>query len=149
MSAVAIYLQHADRTLLSAKVLLVGMFALSIPILFGVLPAIEQIKISPSIAQAVNAKTAKEIPVSTYKYGEPTLNFYIGRQIEPLHGEETVATWARQPKPGVLVIPKDIFVKIDLRYDPLPLEQIASKKGFNYSKGKPLEVVALIRKAQN
>ncbi len=148
MAAAAIYLQRADRTHLSAQVFLVGMFVLDIPILFGVLPAIEQIKISPPIAQAIKAKTAKETPVATYKYSEPTLNFYIGRQIEPLRGEEAVATWARQPKPGVLIIPKDVLADIDQQYGPLPLEQIVSKKGFNYSKGKPLEVMALIRKAE-
>jgi 4-amino-4-deoxy-L-arabinose transferase-like glycosyltransferase len=149
MAAAAIYLQRADRPYISAVVLTIGMLVLEIPILFGVLPAIEQIKISPPIAQAIKAKTTKETPVATYKYGEPTLNFYIGRQIEPLRGEEAVATWARQPKPGVLIIPKDVFADIQERLGSLPLEQIVSKKGFNYSKGKPLEVVALIRKAQN
>jgi 4-amino-4-deoxy-L-arabinose transferase-like glycosyltransferase len=149
MTAAAIYLQCADRPHTSTKVLLAGMLALEIPILFGVLPAIEQIKISPSIAQAVNAKTARETPVATYKYGEPTLNFYIGRQIEPLRSEDAVAAWARQPKPGVLVIPKDVLAGIEQQLGPLLLEQIASKKGFNYSKGKPLEVLALIRKMEN
>ena len=149
MAAVAIYLQRADRMYMSVKVLLAGIFALNIPILFGVLPAIEQIKISPPIAQAVKVKTDKEVPVATYKYSEPTLNFYVGRQIELLRNEDAVATWARQPKPGVLIIPKDVFTNIQERLGLLPLEQITSKKGFNYSKGKPLEVVALIRKAQN
>jgi 4-amino-4-deoxy-L-arabinose transferase-like glycosyltransferase len=149
MAAVAIYLQRANRMYMSVKVLLVGMFALNIPILFGVLPAIEQIKISPPIAQAVKVKTDKEVPLATYKYSEPTLNFYVGRQIELLRNEDAVATWSRQPKPGVLIIPKDVFTNIQERLGLLPLEQITSKKGFNYSKGKPLEVVALIRKAQN
>jgi hypothetical protein len=125
------------------------MLALEIPVLFGVLPAIEQIKISPSIADSVKAKTTKEVPVATYKYGEPTLNFYIGRQIKPLRNEEAVIAWARQPERGVLVIPKDALTNIQERFGPLPLEQIASKEGFNYSKGKPLEVLALIRKAEN
>jgi 4-amino-4-deoxy-L-arabinose transferase-like glycosyltransferase len=149
MTTVAIYLQRADRPHTSAEVLLAGMLALEIPVLFGVLPAIEQIKISPSIAEHVKAKTARETPVATYKYAEPTLNFYIGRQIEPLRGEEAVATWVRQPKAGVLIIPKDVLASIEQRCGPLPLEQIASKEGFNYSKGKPLEVLALIRKAEN
>jgi 4-amino-4-deoxy-L-arabinose transferase-like glycosyltransferase len=149
MTAVAIYLQRADRPHTSAEVLLAGMLALEIPVLFGVLPAIEQIKISPSIADSVKAKTTKEVPVATYKYGEPTLNFYIGRQIKPLRNEEAVIAWARQPERGVLVIPKDALTNIQERFGPLPLEQIASKEGFNYSKGKPLEVLALIREAEN
>ncbi len=148
MAGAAIRQQRADRPYTSAVVLTIGMLVLEIPILFGILPAVEQIKLSPPIAQAIKAKTAKETPVATYKYGEPTLNFYIGRQIEPLRGEEAVAAWAEQPEPGVLVIPKDVFANIDQQYGPLPLEQIASKEGFNYSKGKPVELVALIRKAE-
>lgn len=148
MAGAAIRQHRADRPYISAVVLTIGMLVLEIPILFGILPAVEQIKLSPPIAQAIKAKTAKETPVATYKYSEPTLNFYIGRQIEPLRGEEAVAAWAEQPEPGVLVIPKDVFANIDQQYGPLPLEQIASKKGFDYSKGKPVELVALIRKAE-
>jgi 4-amino-4-deoxy-L-arabinose transferase-like glycosyltransferase len=148
MTAVAIHLQLADRPHTSAAVLLAGMLVLEIPVLFGVLPTIEQIKISPPIAQVVKAKTDKETPVATYKYAEPTLNFYIGRQIEPLRSEEAVAAWARETKTGVLIIPKDVLASIEQRCGPLQLEQIASKEGFNYSKGKPLEVLALIRKAE-
>jgi 4-amino-4-deoxy-L-arabinose transferase-like glycosyltransferase len=149
MTVAAICLQGADRPHTSAKVLLAGTLALEIPILFGVLPAIEQIKISPPIAEAIKTKTTIETPVATYKYGEPTLNFYIGRQIEQLRSKEAVIAWAQQPKPRVLVIPKDVLADINQRLGPLPLEQIASKKGFNYSKGKPLEVLALIRKMEN
>lgn len=149
MAVAAIYPQCADKPHTSAVVLLAGMLTLNIPILLGVLPAVEQIKISPPIARAIKAQTTKETPVATYKYAEPTLNFYIGRQIEPLRSEEAVVTWAQQPKPGVLIIPKDILTDIKQRHGPLPLDQIASKKGFNYSKGKPLEVLALIRKTEN
>ena len=48
-----------------------------------------------------------------------------------------------------LIIPKDVLGGVLQRFGPLPLEQIASKNGFNYSKGKQLEVLALIRKTEN
>jgi hypothetical protein len=86
--------------------------------------------------------------VATYKFGEPTLNFYIGRQIEVLRSEEAVVDWAKQPIPGVLVIPNNKLNEIQVNHGNLPLDMIASKKGFNYSKGQNLEVVALIRKAE-
>jgi 4-amino-4-deoxy-L-arabinose transferase-like glycosyltransferase len=146
MTIIAIYQQRADRPEASAVVLAVGMLVFEIPFVFGVLPALEQVKISPAIAQVVKAKTATDTPVATYKYGEPSLNFYIGRQIEPLRGEEAVVSWTQQAKPGVLIIPKELLASIQQSYGTLPLEQIASKKGFNYSKGKILEVLALIRK---
>ncbi len=148
MAIIAIRYQRADRPQVSAVILLIGMFVFEIPILFGLLPAIEQIKITPAIAQAVKAKTGKEIPVATYKFGEPTLNFYIGRQIEPLGDEKAVVSWSRQAGEAVLIIPKNKLDSIQESYGNLPLEEIASKKGFNYSKGKIVELTALIRNAR-
>jgi 4-amino-4-deoxy-L-arabinose transferase-like glycosyltransferase len=149
MSVVAAIQQRIDRPQVSADVLLIGMLAFEIPILFGLLPALEQMKISPPIAQAVKSKTTKETPVATYKFGEPSLNFYVGRQIETLRSEEAVVSWAQQPGPGVLIVPKDVFDRIRERNELLPLGEIASKKGFNYSKGTMLEVQALVRKQGN
>ena len=48
----------------------------------------------------------------------------------------------------MLIIPKDKLDNIQQSYGTLPLEEIASKKGFNYSKGKIVEVMALIRNAR-
>jgi 4-amino-4-deoxy-L-arabinose transferase-like glycosyltransferase len=144
MAVIAIRQQRADRPQASAKVLLIGMLVFQIPFLFGVLPAVERVKISPPIARAIKEKTAKEMPVATYKYAEPTLNFYIGRRIEPLRSEEAVIAWTRQPQPGVLIIPKDVLAAIQQRYGSLALDEIASTRGFNYSKGTILEVLALI-----
>jgi len=145
MAVIAIHQQRANHPQVAAKVLLVCMLVFEIPILFGVLPAIEQVKISPSLARVVNDKTAKDVPVAAYKYREPTLNFYIGRHIDVLRTEKDVIDWAKRPISGILVIPKKNLNEIQQRYGNLPLENIASKEGFNYSKGKALEVVALNR----
>jgi hypothetical protein len=125
------------------------MILLYISYLFGLLPAFEQLKISPPVAKAVREKTPPQTPVAMYKYAEPSLNFYIGRQIEELRSANAVVEWAKQPQDGVLIIPKDILADIEKTRGPLALEQIASKKGFNYSKGKTLEVLALVRKQRN
>ncbi len=148
MTVIAVCQQLANRPKVSAEVLLVGMLVFEIPFMFGVLPAVEQVKISPFIARAVNEKTAKEVPVATYKYGEPTLNFYLGRQIEPLGSEEAVNTWSQQAGPGVLIIPAKVLSDIQQRYGDLPLQRIGSKEGLNYSKGKVLDVLALIRRTE-
>jgi 4-amino-4-deoxy-L-arabinose transferase-like glycosyltransferase len=148
MAALAIYYQLVNQPKVGAGVLLVCMLAFEVPVLFGMLPAIEQIKISPSIAQAVNARTAKDIPVASYKFGEPTLNFYLGRHIEALGSKKDVVDWAKRPITCVLVIPKDVLNEIQQQYGNLPLDQIVSKEGFNYSKGKTLEVTALIREKE-
>lgn len=141
--------QLAERFHKSALVVLTGMILLYISYLFGLLPAFEQLKISPPVAKAVREKTPPQTPVAMYKYAEPSLNFYIGRQIEELRSANAVVEWAKQPQDGVLIIPKDILADIEKAGGPLALEQIASKKGFNYSKGKTLEVLALVRKQRN
>ena len=141
--------QLAERFSKSALVVLTGMILLYISYLFGFLPAFEQLKISPPIAKAVREKTPLQTPVAMYKYAEPSLNFYIDRQIEELRSANAVVEWAKQPQDGVLIIPKDILADIEKAGGPLALEQIASKKGFNYSKGKTLEVLALVRKQRN
>ncbi len=141
--------QLAERIHRSAAVVLVGMIALYISYLFGILPALEELKISPPIAKAVRENTPKETPVVMYKYAEPTLNFYIGRQIDELRSEQAVVEWAQQPQAGVLIIPRDRLANIQKTSTPLALEQIASKKGFNFSKGKTLEVLVLVRKQRN
>jgi 4-amino-4-deoxy-L-arabinose transferase-like glycosyltransferase len=141
--------QLAERFHKSALVVLTGMILLYISYLFGLLPAFEQLKISPPVAKAVREKTPPQTPVAMYKYAEPSLNFYIDRQIEELRSANAVVEWAKQPLNGVLIIPKDILADIEKARGPLALEQIASKKGFNYSKGKTLEVLALVRKQRN
>jgi hypothetical protein len=149
MTIICCYLQVREKFNGTAKVVLAGILVLIIPLLFVLLPAVETIKISPYIAKAIREKTDKDVPVATYKYAEPTLNFYISRRIEPLRSEDAVVSWAKQPKKGTLIIPKEVLAGIEQRYGALPLEIFASKKGFNYSKGKALEVLALIRKAEN
>ena len=146
MAVFAIRYQETNRPQLSTKVLLVCMLVFEVPVLFGILPAIERIKISPEIATAVNAETDKNVPVAAYKYREPTLNFYIGRKIESLGSQEEVAAWAKRTGAGVLIIPQSKLDEVQQNYGDLGLNKIASKNGYNYSKGKTLEVAALIRK---
>jgi 4-amino-4-deoxy-L-arabinose transferase-like glycosyltransferase len=145
MAAVAIRFQLAEKFTHSAKTLLAGLLIFLIPILFGVLPGLEQIKITPFISQAINTNTAADVPVATYKFSEPSLNFYIGRKIEKLSDKESVISWANRQQAGVLIIPADILADIQQGSGPLPLYEIASKKGYNYSNGKKVEILAMIR----
>jgi 4-amino-4-deoxy-L-arabinose transferase-like glycosyltransferase len=137
--------QHAGELEPNATVLLGGMLILQIPLQFGVLRALDDVKVTPGIAAAVNAATDKEVPVASYKFGEPSLNFYIGRPIETLRNSQAVADWAQQAKPGVLIVPRDAFNEIIQHDVTLSLERIASQRGFNYSKGRPVEILALFR----
>jgi 4-amino-4-deoxy-L-arabinose transferase-like glycosyltransferase len=145
MSVLAIRQQLHNRPQASAVTLLAGMVLLLFPLMLGGMPAIEKMKISPALAEAIRRETPKDVPVATFKYGEPTLNFYVGRKVESLGGADAVVDWAGQPQAGVLVVPRDTLTAIESRSGPLRLQEIVSKKGLNYSKGNILEVVALRR----
>jgi 4-amino-4-deoxy-L-arabinose transferase-like glycosyltransferase len=145
MSILAIRQQLRDHPQASAVTVLVGMVVLLLPVMLGVMPALERVKVSPDLADAIRQRTSSDVPVSTLKYREPSLNFYIGRQIDSLDSEEAVVKWAAQPGAGVLVIPKNILAKIEQHHGPLGLQEITSKQGLNYSKGTILEIAALLR----
>lgn len=142
-------LQQADKYTASAKTIFAGIIVFDILLVSSILPAMEQVKISPFIAKAIKIKTAADTPVATYRSAEPSLNFYIGRKIEQLRDKETVINWANQQQAGVLIIPADILADIQHSNGPLPLYEIASKKGFNYSKGKEVKILAMFRGKEN
>ncbi len=137
--------QLANRFRTSAVVILVGMIAFEVPLFIGILPALERVKIPPAIARQVRAVTPESTPAATYQFGEPSLNFYLGRPLQKLGSPEQVATWAAQSEPGVLIVPAPQLAKVEEVIGSLPLTEIAAVNGFNYSKGKPLTVKALLR----
>jgi 4-amino-4-deoxy-L-arabinose transferase-like glycosyltransferase len=149
VSVLAMRQQLQNRPQDSAITLLAGMGVLLIPVMLGVMPALEKVKVAPALAQAVRQQTAQEVPVATFGYDEPTLYFYIGRRIESLGSEEVVLQWAKQPQPGVLVITKAALAAIEQRSGSLGLAELASKEGVNYAKGKPLDVAALLRRERH
>ncbi len=148
MTIICSLLQILERFTDSAKIILVGIVVLLAPLSFGLLPAIEEIKISPPLAKAVREKTSKDVPVAMYKYAEPTLIFYIGRKITQLKEEDEVIGWLKSPTERVLIIPRKDFDDIRQKSGNISFEEIASKEGINYSKGTELEVVALVSKKE-
>jgi 4-amino-4-deoxy-L-arabinose transferase-like glycosyltransferase len=140
----ACVLQFRSRFTTSAVVILAGIIVFEILLGTTVLPTLEYIKIPPSIAKDINAKTASDVPVASYKFNEPTLNFYIGRKIEQLGSEESVVNWIQDHKHSVLIIPSDNLADIIQHNGDMNINEISSKEGYNYSKGKPLKVVAVL-----
>jgi len=148
MTAICGILQIHEKFVASAKVVLAGIVILLAPLLLGLLPAIEEIKISPHIAKAVREKTSKNMPVAMYKYAEPTLNFYIGKKITHLRNENEVIAWLNNAGQRVLITPKKDFDGIRQKTEGIEFEEIAAKKGLNYSKGREVEVVALLARTE-
>jgi 4-amino-4-deoxy-L-arabinose transferase-like glycosyltransferase len=148
ITAICWILQIRERFTVNAKIILAGTVILFMPVLFGLLPAVEAIKISPHIAKAIREKTDKDVPVAMYKYAEPTLNFYVGRNIAHLRKTDDVVEWLKGTGNRALIIPRKDFEDIRQNAGDITFEEIASKKGVNYSKGREVEVIALSVKTQ-
>ncbi|ROQ90771.1 ArnT family glycosyltransferase [Desulfosoma caldarium] len=132
----------------AASILVLGMLLFQTSLSVYLLPSLESMKVSPPIAHAINEHTPRDVQVATYKYGEPSLNFYLDRYILPLKTGTELVSWAQQPVPGVLVIPRKELEKIENQYGGLGLTPFAVAKGYNYSKGKWVELLALKRSAR-
>jgi 4-amino-4-deoxy-L-arabinose transferase-like glycosyltransferase len=79
VSVLAMRQQLQNRPQASAITLLAGMGILLLPTMLGVMPALENVKVSPALAQAVQQQTAADVPVAAFGYGEPT-NFVDRRR---------------------------------------------------------------------
>lgn len=128
----------------TAKIIVAGTIILLAPVLFILLPAVEQIKISPAIAKAVKEKTGKDVPTAMFRYAEPTLNFYTGRKISLFKKDYQVIEWLEQPGKRVLIVPRNDFADILQKTGSLTWTEIASQKGTNYSNGRELDVAAIV-----
>nr|HRU04376.1 hypothetical protein [Candidatus Brocadiia bacterium] len=111
------------------------------------LPAVEAVKIGPRLAAELR-RAAPGADVFCHGFAEPSLVFYLGQPptqvVTKLETDEAVAAWARAGAKGVLVAPRKRLARLEQVVGPLGLKEAASVKGFNYSEGKWLDVVALM-----
>jgi hypothetical protein len=109
-------------------------------------PTLERFKVAKPLAEAIRSKTSANVPAAVYDYNEASLIFYIGRQrLKSLDTDEEVVAWAKQSQPGVLVISQKALARIEARTGLLGLERVGAASGFNYSKGRWMDVIALGR----
>lgn len=73
VSALAIRQQLRDRPQASAITLLFGMLVLLLPVMLGIMPALERVKISPALAGVVKDKTSPDVPVAAFRFREPSV----------------------------------------------------------------------------
>jgi hypothetical protein len=111
------------------------------------LPAVERFKVAKPLAEAIRSKTGPDVPAAVFKYDEASLIFYIGRQrLKSLQTDEDVIAWAKESQPGVLVISREALGRIEAKSGSLGLEGIGAARGFNYGRGRWVDVVALGRR---
>jgi 4-amino-4-deoxy-L-arabinose transferase-like glycosyltransferase len=134
----------AGRYRRAAAVLVGGALAAALVAGGSVAPAVERLKPAPRLAAAVRAATAPAVPVATFEYAEPSFTFYLGRRpVRELRDAGAVRAWAAAGGPGVLVLPRSVSQALGREL--AGTTEIAAAKGWNVAKGRPLELVALLR----
>lgn len=114
-----------------------------------VLPRVEGLKISPRMVTAIRAAGFGSAPLATYSFEEPSLNFYWGpAPIQHLPDAAAIDAWLAETKDGLLVIPEAKTSVLEGRAGAKALRELAIVDGFNYSKGKPMKLVALLRHSE-
>jgi hypothetical protein len=136
----------AGRYRSTVGILTAGVIGIVVTISFLAFPTIERFKVAKPLAEAIRSKTGANVPAAAYDYNEPSLIFYIGRQrVKSLETDEEVMAWAKESQPGVLIISQKALSRIEARTGLPGLERIGAASGFNYAKGRWMDVVALGR----
>jgi 4-amino-4-deoxy-L-arabinose transferase-like glycosyltransferase len=146
MTAAAVYWYRRGRHAVVIGLLAWGMALLLLTAGFRLLPALEGFKISPRVAACVLQQAPPRIPVATCGYSEPSLTFYLG--YGPVRGVEDagLAAWVAEPDHGVLIITGTRFDKHrEVLSQKDRLHSIAEVRGFNYSQGKWVKVMILLK----
>lgn len=128
-----------------AGILVSSMMVVFLSASLFLLPAIEPMKLSPLIARVIQGHTPPSIPVSTCGYGEPSLNFYLGRcPIDSLE-EYELAKWVTTPGRGILVVTDAKLRPYRHAFKSSGIETLGIIPGFNYSHGKQVKIHILLR----
>lgn len=131
-----------------AGILGAGMLVILASASLFLLPAIERLKLSPKIATVIQLNSAASIPVATCGYGEPSLNFYLGRgPITPIEGPD-LARWAAAPGKGILVATESRLSPYLEAFRTSRIRMLDIITGFNYSQGKRVRIHILYRNDQ-
>jgi 4-amino-4-deoxy-L-arabinose transferase-like glycosyltransferase len=109
---------------------------------FAVAPALDRAKIGPGLAAVIRGSAA---PVYAFEFAEPSLVFYGGRHVSEIVGEQKLIEWASRSGEALLITPRESVAAVERVHGTLGLREIASRRGWNYVKGRRLEVVAFVR----
>lgn len=107
---------------------------------------LEAYKPSRPAAEAIRSLVPPGTPIVTCGFDEPSLYFYLGPAYGPIRnlpGPAELAAWAREPSSGLAVATQRFFDEAGGAS--LPLRVVERFAGFNYSKGKPVELLIVQR----
>lgn len=144
LSLMALRRHLAKRFLASAGLLCCWSVALMLSAAFVLLPAVESLRPVKPLARALAGRIPEAAAVHVLGYREPSLLFYLGtRRVERLRGSEEALRWPALPGPGVLIAPRTSLEALWPGGRPPGVEQLAARAGYDFSRGRPIELVAL------
>ena len=126
--------------------LLGGMIVFQLVLGLFLSPALESVKISRSLAATVREQVTEPVPIAMYGYTEPSLVFYMQpASVVELRDADAARAWMAEAGDGVLFVSHSLLWKQGEAA--WPGERMGSLRGYNFAKGRWLEVVAFRRRS--
>lgn len=122
-----------------------GMIAVTVALTAN-LWRLEPYKPAAAVAAQIRARVPPGTPISTCGFDEPSLYFYLGPERGPittLHGAGDLRRWCGGSGPALLVATARYYDEAGGA--DLPASVLLRQPGYNYSNGKALEIVVLLR----
>ena len=134
------------RPALAARLLAAGMLTIMAGAAVFLMPTLEAFKPSQTIGERIHAATPDDVVVTTAGFDEPSIICAINRApVANLDDAAALRTWADDTAPGVLVTTTQKLAEAGIALDRPGLTLLDQRRGFNYSRGKWLDLVTLGR----
>jgi 4-amino-4-deoxy-L-arabinose transferase-like glycosyltransferase len=134
----SIGIQDSRKTALG---LVLAMPVVLIGLLIGIV-MFESRKIAPQLVRQVRSELTADTPAAMYYFEEPSLVYYLNRNVEVLKNDQEVRAWLKANDNGIVFLRLDDLDRMrtgDRNFGNV----IAQVKGFNYPKGRKRTVVAI------
>ncbi len=133
----AVFSYLKQRYLRAAVISIVGTWFLLFPLFQWVLPDVNSVWLSRTVADAVKEGTGRTAPVASVGYYEPSLVFLLGTQTQ-LTGPAEAASFLKKHPEGIALVGsrEDDDFRRETGNLGIPVKLMGSFRGFCYSKGK-------------
>lgn len=105
----------------------------------GAMPAVENTKIAPQVAKRIQARGLQDMPVAVYDYREPSINFYLDREITRFDVNDIIE-WSSQSQQKAVLISADRVEKIRKEFENFEYNEIFRVYGLD-AKMRPIEIL--------
>ena len=138
---IAVSRQHAaGRFASGAMILAVAIPSLEAFAAGAIMPALERFKATPQVAAAVMPWSRRGVPIRSYGFDSPSLDFALGARVLPIPDRQSLESWLESPGPAVIVTTPAAMGSISPA-GRTGLREIARVKSFEYVKGRWIDVI--------